>query len=332
MRNRHTIRVMDLRHLQSFDEAARRGSLSAAAQALGYTQSAVSRHIAALEHETGLALLQRRARGVRLTQAGNTLQQHTAAILAGVTAAREQMAAIRRLDAGQVRLGGVPTANVALLPAAMTELRRRAPGIELTISEDTTPGLLAGLHRGALDVAVVTDYHHQHLGQYDNIQIAPLLQDALLLALPPTHRLASQPTIRLAELAREIWVEDHPPAAQVLRTACARAGFTAIIGVHCGGWMGKQGFVAAGHGITLIPGLAATGARADLTIRALDPADTPARQVFTATAADREHQPAINALLHCLASATAQHQTHLAKLLARQQTDHPKLPDYEPGL
>jgi DNA-binding transcriptional LysR family regulator len=319
MRNRHTIRVVDLRHLQSFDEVARRGSLSAAAQALGYTQSAVSRHIAALEQETGLPLLQRRARGVRLTQAGSTLRQHAAAILADVTAAREQLDAIRRLDQGHVRLGGVPTANVALLPAAMTELHHRAPGIELTISEDTTPGLLASLHRGALDVAVVTDYHHQQLGQYDNIQITPLLQDPLLLALPATHRLTRQPAIRLAELADETWVEDHPPAAQVLRTACARAGFTPNIGVHCGGWMGKQGFVAAGHGITLIPGLAATGARADLTIRALDPADTPARQVFTATAADRQHQPAINALLDCLASATAQHQAHLARLFGSQQ-------------
>jgi DNA-binding transcriptional LysR family regulator len=255
---------------------------------------------------------------VRPTQAGAILLQHAETILASVGAAHGQLDALRRLDAGRVQLGGVPTASVALLPAVMTALRHRAPGLELTVSEDNTPGLLASLRRGALDVAVVTDFHQQQLASYDDIHTVPLLQDPLLLALPAAHRLARQPAIRLAELAGETWVEDYAPAAQTLLAACARAGFTANIGVHCGGWMGKQGFVAAGHGITLIPGLAATGARSDLVIRALDPADTPVRQVFTATAASGR-QPAIDALLDCLTSASAQHQGRLDDLLAGQR-------------
>ncbi|WP_433337531.1 LysR family transcriptional regulator [Spirillospora sp. CA-294931] len=307
---------MDLRQLESFDEVARQGSLSAAAQRLGYTQSAVSRHIAALEREMRLPLLQRQARGVRLTRAGEALLRHARHILDGVTTATEQLAALRRLDTGELRLGGVPTANVTLLPQAMTELRHAAAGLDLTVTEGTSEGLLDALHRGSLDVAVVTDYHPLPQTGSGDVEVIALLDDPLLLAMPSSHRFADRRQIPLVELADDVWVEDYPQAAEVLLAACERSGFTARIGVRCGGWMGKQGFVAAGHGIALIPGLAATGTRSDLVIRELHRDDAPVRKVAVAVTA-QGRDPAVTAVLECIERATARHQHQLSRLLAR---------------
>ena len=116
-------------------EVAYRGSFSAAADALSYTQSAVSQQIAALEAETGMALLERHPRGVSLTAAGQTLVGHAEGILARLDAAEASLSAIAGLRGGRLRVASFPTAGATLMPLAIATFRASYPDVELTLAE-----------------------------------------------------------------------------------------------------------------------------------------------------------------------------------------------------
>src|SRR3954470_18700708 len=127
--------MLDVRRLQTLRAVAREGSLSAAARALGYTQPAVSHHIARLEEEVGTALLTRVGRGVELTDAGHALTEHADAVLARLGAAEEEVAAIAGLRAGRVRIAAFPSGSATLMAGALTRLRAAHPGLEGSVSE-----------------------------------------------------------------------------------------------------------------------------------------------------------------------------------------------------
>jgi DNA-binding transcriptional LysR family regulator len=135
------------------------------------------------------------------------------------------------------------------------------------------------LDDGEIDVAVVTDYP-PGLPAARGVHLVHLLLDPLHCALPPGHRLAGRGTVRLEELSDEVWVEDYAGAAAMLTTAAARAGFTPRIEIECGGWLGKQAFVAAGFGVTLVPRLLVPALRPDLVVKPLK--DPPVRAVHAA--------------------------------------------------
>jgi DNA-binding transcriptional LysR family regulator len=254
MRTAHILAPMELAALRSFREVCRLASISAAAQTLGYTQSAVSRQIAALERQLGSSLLERHARGVRPTPAGLVLLEHAHAIVTRAERAAEEITAVGRDQAARLRVGAVPTAAATLLPRALARYARDRPGARVAFVEDVTPKLLPRLRDGELDVAVVTDYP-PGLPLLTGIELVKLLDDPLCLLLPLGHRLADHDTVELSQLADESWVEDDPGAATLLTGACARAGFTPRIDIECGSLPGKQAFVAAGLGITLVPRL-----------------------------------------------------------------------------
>src|SRR5262245_17299070 len=137
---------------------AREGSLSAAARTLGYTQPAVSHHIARLEDEVGTALLTRLGRGVRLTDAGLALVEHADAVLSRLTAAEEDVAAIAGLRAGRVRLAAFPSGSATLLAGALSRLRAAYPGVEVTFTEAEPEGSLPLLREGELDLVLGFSY------------------------------------------------------------------------------------------------------------------------------------------------------------------------------
>lgn len=278
MRWTHTY-GMDIPALRSFREACRLGSISAAALDLGYTQSAISRQIATLEAQLGTSLLQRLHRGVRPTPAGEVLLGHAIAILNRVDRAGEEVRAAELRVTASLRVGAVPTAAAVLLPRALDTFRRSQPGVRATFTEGFTPDLIPALADGDIDVAVVTDYP-PGLQPATGVQLSHLLDDPLHCALPTGHRLASRKRVDLADLADEVWVEDYAGAAAVLTTACAKAGFTPRIEIECGGWLGKQAFVAAGFGVTLVPALLVPALRTDLVIRPL--VNPPRRSLYAA--------------------------------------------------
>jgi len=293
--------TVDIAWLEVFREVAARGSLTAAAQALGYTQPAVSRQVAALEKATDVRLFDRLPRGVRLTEEGRFLLAHAEVVLERMRAAADGLQALRNLEAGRLRAGAIDSANAALLPRALAAFRTVHPGVRLSVAEGTTPVQLGRLRNGEIDVAVISSNPDQEL-EGGPFGLYHLIDDQLMVALPAGHRLAAHPVLRLADLAGESWVEGHPESARTLTDACQRAGFRPRIDFEAREWTAKEGFVAAGLGLALVPALSAGTVGTDIVVRPLHPRDAPVRQIFAATRAGTPAPP-VAAFLPCLGAA-----------------------------
>jgi DNA-binding transcriptional LysR family regulator len=269
--------MLDAARLRVFREVVRRGSFSAAAEALSFTQPAVSRQIAALEREAGAQLLERTPRGIRLTEPGRVLLGHAEAILDRMAIARAQIEAVGSLTGGRLRIGSFQTANATIVPRAIAAFARAHPAVELSLVESTTPHAVARLRAGEVDVAVVT--HVPELLEGADLQAIDLVDDEIFVALPAGHRLARKPKLRLRDLRDETWIEAPAggPRPPLLSAALAH-GFEPRIRFGAEQWLSKQGLVAAGVGVTLIPGLAVATVREDIVLRSLGP-DAPRRRV-----------------------------------------------------
>jgi DNA-binding transcriptional LysR family regulator len=260
--------MLDTRRLQVLVEVAKRGSLTAAGDALAFTQPSVSRQIAALEREAGARLLERDARRVRLTQAGEVVFEHAEAILARLAAVDVALDALRGLEGGRLRVAAFASANTWLVPEALRRFGERHPAVELSLDALPTNRQLAALRAGDLDLAIVTDWDFD--GAPDGIRLESLARDRLLVALPEGHRLARRRRLSLADLAGETWIEgSHPDCLGPLEQHYRALGIEPRIEFQCDDWTGKQALVAAGVGVTLFPSLALASARRDLALRPL---------------------------------------------------------------
>ncbi|MCT2584163.1 LysR family transcriptional regulator [Actinophytocola gossypii] len=295
--------VVDVAHLTVFREVALRGSFTAAAAALRYTQSAVSRQIAALEEDVAATLFDRVPRGVRLTDEGRCLLGHADAVLDRLDAARRDLAALREVDSGRLRIGAFATAEAVLVPRAMAAFRAAHPRVELSLSDGLSATQEARLRAGELDVAVLSVPTGQTANPPDGLALRHLLDDPPLVALPTGHRLAARHTIRLTELAEESWIAGSTAVEDTLIGACLRSGFRPAVRYVVGEWTAKQGLVAAGLGVTLVPGLAATALRQDVLVKRLRAEELTPRRVYAATAERVPPAPA-RFLDHLAASAT----------------------------
>lgn len=280
--------------LRVFLAVADTESFTAAAGSLGYTQSAVSRQVAALEHEVGSPLFDRLPRGVRLTDAGRALLPRARVVLDQVDLARRDLADLRGLAAGRVRVGAFATAGAVLLPRTVAAFRTAYPGVALSLDEGLTARLLTRVAADELDIAVVTappgnppadaEFHH-------------LLDEVMLVALPRDHRLARRRRIRIAELADDLWIAGSQRPEATLLGPYMHDGFRPRIGFVASDWIAKQGLVAAGLGVTLVPSLAAPALRPDLVLVSLHKDNIPLRAIQAATAADVTPSPATEAFL-----------------------------------
>jgi DNA-binding transcriptional LysR family regulator len=293
---------MDTDLLRAFREVARRGSFTSAADALQYTQSGVSRQIAALERELDAPLFDRLPRrGVRLTGAGESLLPHAEAVLERVGALRRDVAAVGRLEAGRLRVGAFHTANAELVPRALAAFRAEHPAVEPELVEGTSPRQLARLRAGELHVAVVSS-----AAESDGVELALLLCEPMLVALPRSHALAGRRSVRLAELAGEPWIAGDPTVQDPLRTLAPSFADEGRIAFVLRDWGAKQGLVAAGFGVTLVPALAASTVRPGVALVALHGDDAPARPVYAATATGVARPPAVDPFLRALRRVVAE--------------------------
>jgi DNA-binding transcriptional LysR family regulator len=295
--------MLNVSRLKVLKEVAYRGSLSAAADALSYTQSAVSQQIAALEGETGMTLLERHPRGVTLTAAGQTLVGHAEGILARLDAAEASLSAIAGLRGGRLRVASFPTAGATLLPLAIATFRSSYPDVELTLAEGEPEEIVPRLRAGELDLALLFEFSGDS-PLHEDMTRTELLEDPMYLALPREHRLAGRERIRLADLSADAWVQtsrSSPCARHVVRS-CHAAGFEPNVAFESDDYQTVQGLVAAGVGVALIPQLALSVVREDIAIRALSPA-TPVRQVIAAAPAGARLVPAAPAMLGILEEA-----------------------------
>src|ERR1700722_87746 len=150
--------MLSAARLKVLKEVAYRGSISATAEALSYTQSAISQQIATLEAETGMTLLERHPRGVSLTAAGQMLVGHAEGILAGLEAAEAALSEIAGLRGGRLRVASFPTAGATLMPQAIATFRSSYPGVELTLTEGGPEQIAPRLRAGELDLALLFEF------------------------------------------------------------------------------------------------------------------------------------------------------------------------------
>jgi DNA-binding transcriptional LysR family regulator len=282
--------MLDSRRLRVLCEVARRGSFSAAAAALGYTQPAVSRQIATLEAEVGAVLVRRVPAGAVLTDAGRLLVERAETILARLEDAEMELKALAGLEGGTLRLAAFASASASVVPVAVARFRERYPAIELSISmadpEDSVPRLRAGefdlvlSHDGLRDIGGPGEPRGAGAGS-SGIELVPLFDDPMYVAMPAGHRLADKPALTMGDFAQEPWMlatTASCPDARLFMRSCHSAGFEPRIAFQNDDYSAILGFVAAGVGVALIPDMVSRGARDDVIIRSLDPAP-PARPI-----------------------------------------------------
>jgi DNA-binding transcriptional LysR family regulator len=299
--------MLDVRRLRVLREVASTGSFSAAAEALAFTQPAVSRQIATLEAEAGTQLVERGARGIRLTPAGELLVEHAEAILDRLAVAETQLDALAHVRGGRLRIGAIPTANAMLVPLAVAAFAEAHPDVELRLEEAVSSELLDRLAAGELDMAVVSDHDFGSVKSDDTFDFQALMDDPLNVALPRDHPLADKRPLQMGDLSRETWIEGRDAVcATPLRTAAAAAGFEPRIGFESAQWLGKQGLVAAGVGVTLIPTLALATTRDDVVLRRIDD-PVLRRGIFIATLCCGYAAPAVEPMRGILQRVAEEH-------------------------
>ncbi len=289
---------VSLSGLRVLREVAARGSFTAAASTLGYTQSAISRQVSALERAAGAQLFERRARGVRLTGSGNALLRHAVSVLDELDRASRELSVMRELDAGRLRVGAFPTAVAALVPRALAAFQCRNAAVKVSLREGTTPTQLRRLDAGALELAVIAMRPGESAaGRYE---IEPLLEDGLLLALARTHPLAGRDTVDLEDLVNEPWIAASSGADDALLGVWPALECKPQVAFIAREWTAKLGLVAAGLGVTVVPGLAATSIREDVAVVRVRGGDPATRTIAIATRSGRSpaHVRAYSEALH----------------------------------
>src|SRR5215212_4352782 len=185
--------MFDVKQLRVLKAVADHGSFSAAADALSYTQPAISQQIAALEKRAGTTLVDRGSRGVRLTDAGQVLVEHAEVVIARLAAAEAELEAMAGVRGGRVRLSSFPTAGASLLPPAVAEFSRRHPEVELTFVEQEPEEAVQMLRAAELEVALVFEFRGMPQPEferfYEGIELHHLIDDPMYLALPHDHPL-----------------------------------------------------------------------------------------------------------------------------------------------
>jgi DNA-binding transcriptional LysR family regulator len=290
---------MQLELLETFRVVAQRGSITAAAQALGYTQSALSRQLAGLEAEIGTPLFDRIPRGVALTEEGLSFLAHAEAVLARLATARRELDALRGVAGGRVRVGAFPTAVAALVPRALASFRQEHPDVTLALVEGRTPQLLERLISGDADVVVVSAPPDEPIDSA-RFNLSHLLDEELLVAVPRDHKLARCRFVHLADLAQDPFIVGSTTAEQALMRATFPPSFQPVVDIVSSDWTGKLGCVAAGLGVALIPALAIRSAPHDIALLRTYPEDASKRRIFAATPGGRSRSHAVANFIHQL--------------------------------
>jgi DNA-binding transcriptional LysR family regulator len=320
--------MLDVTRLRVLVAVARHGSVTAAARELNYAQPSVSHHLARLEAETGVRLIQRAGRGIRLTDAGRLLADRAAEVLGRLDAAENELAAHAGLSAGRVRLAAFPSALGTIVPAAAAMLRAEHPGMDVRLTEAEPPEALRMLRAGYVDVALV--FRHVQgtavlAGAGENGTRGRLVLDepihlvtrgrAARAAAGEHHAEAvrggadrgGSGVADLARYAGHRWIAGCDRCRVNLITQCSVAGFTPKIAFTTDDYVAVQALVAAGLGVATLPDLALRAARHP-GIRTTELAGTR-RQVFALQYGDPPDSPATIRLIDAICGAATSFST-----------------------
>jgi DNA-binding transcriptional LysR family regulator len=240
--------------LRVLREVAQTGSFSAAALSLGYTQSSVSRQVAALEAAAGRRLFDRSRHGVTLTQPGARLLTTATRVLDELDAARRELAG-ETAATRPVRLGAFATAAAGLIPGAFAAL---PPQLKVTLREATTPALTRALRAGTLDLAILARMPPFRPPDAESpaLELTTLFERELALAVPVNHPLARTRSVEVEELERQVWVASRSDTGDTLLGVWPGLAERPDIRYVVRDWLAKLQIVAAGLAITTIAPIA----------------------------------------------------------------------------
>jgi DNA-binding transcriptional LysR family regulator len=293
--------MLDLRRLRLLRELRDRGTIAAVADALRYTPSAVSQQLAVLERETGVALLERAGRGVRLTDAALVLAGHADGLLERAAAAEADLAAASGEVVGRARVAGFHSVLVHIGVPAIAVLRERAPGLRCEAVEAEPEHALPALARGDVDLVLADEWPSHPLALPPGAVARDVVEDPVRVVLPAGHRLVRDDgrAVPLAALADEPWVSGHTGMAweRMTQDTCrSAAGFTPDIRHRAADASVALALVARGLAVTLLPDLALAGHAEPVAVRAIR-GDEAHRGIVAVTRSTDANRPSTRALL-----------------------------------
>ncbi|MEU7277194.1 LysR family transcriptional regulator [Streptomyces sp. NPDC045431] len=294
----------DIKKLQILRTLRDRGTVTATAEALLMTPSAVSQQLSNLSRQLGVRLLEAHGRRVRLTDAAHLVLRHAEVVFAELERADAELAGYLQGEAGEVRVGAFSTAVPALVVPAVLRLRTAHPGLEVRVREAEAAEAYELLSAGAVDLALSLAAHAP-TARDPKFTRVPLLADPLDVALPAAHPLAGAPGLRLADLSGERWIfGGSGPWSEITTAACEAAGFVPEQAHSAAGWTAILAMVEAGMGIALVPRMAAAERATGVVMRVLE-ADQPRRHVVAAARRGAESAPAVARVLAALREVAA---------------------------
>jgi len=293
--------MLNPRRLVVFRELVERGSFTAAAQALSYTQSAISQQISALERETGAILIERDRKRARLTEAGEILLGHADAILGRIEHAERDLSAYLHARSGRLRLAAFESSGAALVPIAVEAFHGRHPDVELNVVQMEPVEAATRLESRQLDLAIVYDLQPATAALGEELELTYLLDDRYTAVIPREHRLAGKGAIELGELADDVWINttERDLCHEIILSACRAAGFEPKVAFEVDEISTSQALIAGGSGVTLLPGLALGSRHRDVVVASLGDA-APVRSIYAARLSTRYATPACEAMLSIL--------------------------------
>ena len=298
--------MLDLKLLTTFREVAVRGSFSDAATALDFTQPAVSQHISRLQSALGVRVLERSARGVTLTAAGEVLVRHASALLDSARQAEEAVRAAAGVGRAQVRVSAFPSAAAGLMPGATRELRTRRPDAEMTLQVLENGPALEALLAGRIDVGLLVQSPLLPSSAPSGVEFLPVADDELMIAVAADHPLATRTSLTLEELREEPWLVTEVGGtcadSNVVLNAFRDAGFEPNVRFASDDYQALQGMAASGIGVALIPMLATVSTRRDVVVLPLR-GRAPARQILAAVRTG-EQNPLVEHMIESLRGAS----------------------------
>ncbi|MEV0167864.1 LysR family transcriptional regulator [Nonomuraea fuscirosea] len=285
--------MLNLVHLKVLAAVARHGSVTEAAKELHYSQPSVSHHLSRLEAATGVRLVQRVGRGIRLTPKGRLLAGRATEIVGRVDAAAIELAAQVGLRAGRVRLAANASPLSTIVPAAAVALAEAHPGLELILIERHPVEALQLLRAGEIDVALIFRYADAPVEE-EGFRLVHIGHD-------PIYLVSRQPGDSIANHRDSAWIGGCERCQEELVNLCRTEGFTPRIGSLSDDMVVVQALVAAGKGVTTLPGLALRAhRRPDVHTTELTGFT---RRLYAVTYGDPPDPPATVALIQALADA-----------------------------
>ncbi|MGI5468791.1 LysR family transcriptional regulator [Streptomyces sp. CA-132043] len=296
----------DIKKLRILRTLGELGTVTATAEALHMTPSAVSQQLTGLAKQLGVTLLQAHGRRVRLTDAAHLVLRHADAVFAQLERADAELLGYLQGEVGEVQVGAFSTAIPALVVPAVERLREDLPGLAVRVREAEAAEAYELLSEGSVDLALSLAAHAP-TPRDPKFARFELLADPLDVALPAGHPLAAEPGLRLADLAGEPWIFGRSgPWSEITTTVCESAGFVPEQAHAAADWAAILSMVAAGMGVALVPRMAMRPERggAGVAVRVLH-ADQPRRHVVAAVRRGAEDAPGMSRALAALRQAAA---------------------------